>query len=298
MANYQSYKQIQGDAAVIPSSLGPGQVVGLSTGVAHQFFVFNGNHYDGCNGGCCLLWTVPARATTVRFELTGGGGSGAPGVCCANGPGGGSGSYATKTIFEHCNHFTPGSSRYTICSGGSGYCACCGYSHAYNCCGTKGCTSFVTPVDGGAGGMSNFCAQGGSWGWHQCDGGCYSCSRHTQCNVWVSTTSCPNNVCGCHGSNPGYTNGSTSFGIPGVQGRRYNNSYCRGSTSSWTGPAVGPWTVNAPGGDDSCSVGTARGCCRGHAIFPGGGGHSPFNDGGCCWGGFGQGGLVVVSYWE
>ena len=21
-------------------------------------------------------------------------------------------------------------------------------------------------------------------------------------------------------------------------------------------------------------------------------------DGGCCWGGFGQGGLVVVSYWE
>ena len=93
-------------------------------------------------------------------------------------------------------------------------------------------------------------------------------------------------------------NGSTSFGIPGVQGRRYNNSYCRGSTSSWTGPAVGPWTVNAPGGDDSCSVGTARGCCRGHAIFPGGGGHSPFNDGGCCWGGFGQGGLVVVSYWE
>ena len=76
MANYQSYKQIQGDAAVIPSSLGPGQVVGLSTGVAHQFFVFNGNHYSGCNGGCCLLWTVPSRATTVRFELTGGGGSG------------------------------------------------------------------------------------------------------------------------------------------------------------------------------------------------------------------------------
>ena len=49
-----------------------------------------------------------------QFDLvTGGGGSGAPGVCCANGPGGGSGSYATKTIFEHCNP-SSGSSRYTV----------------------------------------------------------------------------------------------------------------------------------------------------------------------------------------
>ena len=34
------------------------------------------------------------------------------------------------------------------------------------------------------------------------------------------------------------------------------------------------------------------------ALFPGGGGISPFTDGGCCWGGWGAGGLVVVSYWQ
>lgn len=296
MANYQSYKQLQGDAAVIPSSLGPGQVVGLSTGVAHQFFLFDGsNHYGASTPGCCLLWTVPARATTVRFELTGGGGSGAPGVCCANGPAGGSGSYATKTIFGHCNHFTPGSSRYTICAGGNSNCSCCGYSHAYNCCGTKGCTSFVTPVDGGAGGMSNFCAEGGSWGWHQCAGFCYACSQQSQCNICISTTSCPRNVQAANTQGPSFVDG---FGIRGVHGKKFNNSYCMGTMYPQTGGGVGPWGAPTTTGDDSCSTGNAQGCCRGQSFFPGGAGMSPFNDGSCCWGGFGQGGLVVVQYWE
>ena len=39
---------------------------------------------------------------------------------CSNGPSGGSGAYATRTVFAHCNHFTAGSSRYTLCAGGNG----------------------------------------------------------------------------------------------------------------------------------------------------------------------------------
>lgn len=295
MANYQSYKKINGGDAILPSTVTAAQTVGLSTAVAHQFFVFNANYYDACNGGCCLLWTVPSNTRSVRFELTGGGGSGAPGICCANGPSGGSGAYATKTVFAHCGHFTPGSSRYTICAGGTGYCSCCGYSHGYNCCGTKGCTSFVVGYDGGAGGMSNFCADGGTWGYHLCAGGCYSCSHMSQCCICIHHVACPYDVCGAHGTSPNFTKG---FGIRGIVGSRRNGYDCHDSHASWTGGGVGPWSAPMALGADVCAKGNAQGCCRNETFFPGGGGHSPFDDGSCCWGGFGGAGLVVVSYWQ
>ena len=101
MANYQTYKQIQGDQALIANSVGPGQVTGVSTGVAHQFFLYNNNYWSVSNGGCCLNWTVPPLTTSVRFELTSGGGTGSIGACCSNGPSGGAGAYATKTLFAY-----------------------------------------------------------------------------------------------------------------------------------------------------------------------------------------------------
>ena len=141
----------------------------------------------------------------VRFELTGGGGSGLL-------------AFVVLTVLVvdldltrlrlclSTADFTPGSSRIPICAGGSHIVlAVVVASEHVTAAAQKDVTSFVNPVDGGAGGMTNFCAQGGFWGWHQCDGGC-ACwfrSRHTSfwCNVCVSTTCCPNNVCGCHGSN-------------------------------------------------------------------------------------------------
>lgn len=288
MANYQSYKQIQGDQALVANSVGAGQVVGLATGVAHQFYLWHDNQVDASTAGCCLLWTVPARTTTVKFEVTGGGGSGSIGLCCSNGPSGGSGAYSTRTVFAHCNHFTAGSSRYTLCAGGNSYCSCCGYSHAYNCCGTKGCTSFVEPYDAGAGGMSNFCAEGGSWGYHMCSGGCYTCLHSSQCGMCIATTACH------YGAN----DRGCSFGICGVSGNRQQNTYCMGSDFSFTGGGVGPWAAPQIKTQDNCSYGNTHGCCKGFSLFPGGGGASPFTDGGCCWGGFGRGGLVVVSHWS
>ena len=288
MANYQSYKKIDGADAILPATLGPTQVTGFGQGIANQFFLYHDNRYDASTAGCCLLWTVPTGTTTIRFELTGGGGSGSIGLCCSNGPSGGSGAYATRTLFAASGHFTPGSSRYTLCAGGNGYCSCCGYNHAYNCCGTKGCTSFVVPVDGGAGGLSNFCAEGGSWGYHLCSGGCYSCVHSAQCQICISTVACVY----------GADDRDRSFGIRGVSGTRQQNSYCMGSDFSFSGGGVGPYSTPSWKSQDNCSYANTHGCCKGFSMFPGGGGSSPFTDGSCCWGGFGQGGLVVVSFWQ
>ena len=112
MADYQSYKQINGGAAITANSLGPAQVSGFSTAVTCQFFVCNSDYWTHANGGCCLYWTVPGKALTVRFELTAGGGSGSISACCHNGPGGGGGAYAVKTQFAHKGEFTSGSTAY------------------------------------------------------------------------------------------------------------------------------------------------------------------------------------------
>ena len=278
MANYQSYKKIQGDSAIIANTVGPGQVSGISTGVAHQFYLYNANYWNVANGGCCLLWTVPAGTTSIRFELTGGGGTGSIGACCSNGPSGGAGAYAVKTLFAYDGDFVAGSTQYTICSGASTDCSCCRQCTACACCGRRGCRSFVT-----GSGLSNFCAEGGALGWHNWGGGCYSYVCPAQCNKCLQ-------VCACWRR--------ADFGIIGPSGGKHNNQYCRGTDRSWTGPGVGPYAVSTNFGQDNCSRGNTHGCCKGQALFPGGGGISPFTDGGCCWGGWGAGGLVVVSYWQ
>ena len=280
MANYQTYKKINGTDAILNNTVGPGQVTGVSTGVAHQCFVYNCCHYDANNGGCCLAWTVPALTTTVRFELTGGGGSGSPGQCCASGPSGGSGAYAVKTMHSYKGDFTAASTQYTICAGGSTRCSCCSNCTNCWCCGVRGCRSYVT----GGSNLSGFCAEGGTYGFHMCANlGCYSCSHIQQCDTCLQRCACWNGA---------------DWGAQGASGHRQQNHYCHGTVWSIAGPSVSPWASNSQHTVDRCSHGSQQACCSGHSIFPGGGGHSPFNDGSCCWSGWGQGGLVVVSYWQ
>ena len=277
MANYQSYKQIQGDVAVIANSLGPAQVSGFSTATTNQFYLCNGNHWNVNNGGCCCGWTVPGKTLTVRFELVSGGGSGSIGTCCSNGPGGSGGGYAVKTQFSHKGDFTPGSTQYTICAGGTTSCSCCGFAHGLQCCGMRGCKSYVT-----GGTLSNFCVNGGSYGYHQCGGGCYDCTFTTQCCYCWGSTSC------FYGSD---------FGIRGYLPGRIQNQYCLGSTWSQMGGSPGPWGATFNQTASACSSGSQYGCARGHSLFPGGGGATPHTEGSCCWGGWGAGGLVVVTHY-
>ena len=278
MANYQSYKKIQGDQALIASSVSADRTTGLSLGKANQFYIYNSNFWSVANGGCCLLWTVPSGTTTIRFELTGGGGTGSIGACCSNGPSGGAGAFAVRTLCAAAGHFTAGSTQYTICAGASTDCSCCRQCTGCACCGRRGCRSFVIGSS-----LSNFCAEGGAWGWHQCSGGCYTCTAMRQCDTCLQRCAC-------------WRGGD--FGIIGPSGARVQNQYCMGSDWSVPGAGVGPYAVSVSKGVDNCSGGNVHGCCKGQALFPGGGGFSPFTDGGCCWGGFGAGGLVVVQYWQ
>lgn len=113
MADYQTFKKIDANDAVLDQSVGPGKVTGVSTGIVCRNFFFNCCHNQPCNGGCCYLWTVPKGVTTIQFEIVSGGGSGGGARCCGGGPGmaGGGGGYATKMQYANCGHFTANSTQ-------------------------------------------------------------------------------------------------------------------------------------------------------------------------------------------
>jgi len=278
MANYQSYKKIQGDQAIIANSVTASQTTGLALGNQKQLYVYNTSITGHNNGGCCCLWTVPAGTTAIKFELTGGGGSGGVGHCCANGIPGGSGAYAVKTLCS--SQFTPGSTQYTICAGGSTECSVCGACQSCWCCGRRGCRSYVT-----GSGLSNFCANGGTWGWQQCSGGCHTCNHQRHWDAICVGTEAP-----FYGAD---------FGIRGKSATRQQNNECRGDWWQFSADGVGPYGVGGARSVDMCTNSPWwKGCCIGLNAYFGGGGFSPYTDGSCCWSGWGSGGLVVVTYWS
>lgn len=117
----------------------------LTTCAAPPVCVYDASSgYFRC-GGCCL-WTVPAGATKVRFELWGAGsGSGAPN-CCGHYPFGPNGAYASVIMDA-----VPGC-EYTLCAG----CAHCCLLYCCQNTDVSGCKSYVTGY-----GLTNFCAEGG-----------------------------------------------------------------------------------------------------------------------------------------
>lgn len=97
--------------------------------------------------GACCLWTVPAGATRVRFELWGAGAGTSPGMCCSGSPFGATGAYASVIL---CN--VPVGCQYTLCAG------CAHATQLYCTCSVdvSGCASYVTGF-----GLTNLCAMGG-----------------------------------------------------------------------------------------------------------------------------------------
>lgn len=222
-------------------------------------YVYNTNVGNVTNGGQCCLWTVPAGVTWAKFEVFGGGGDGG-GACCCQQPakGGGSGSYARKTI-----RVVPGQS-YTLCAGGSGCCS-------QNNCGTNGFPSYAC---GGVTYGLCLCASGGEGGASCCwaaIGGNYHCST----NVCGSACGYDLAICGMQGSAHqswcGYDAWTYIQAAPVIgSGSRLSRTHCG---EYWMG-------CDAVGGN----------------VWPGGGGGTAMSYGGCCWGGWGAGGLVVVTY--
>ena len=261
---------------------------GVSSEPQKHFFIYNTNHWSVTNGGCCLHWTVPTGTQIITFEiLSGGGPGGSAGHDYDTGHGGAGGNYNEKTICEAAGHFSSASgseSAYTLCSGGTSQCSCC--TTCNRAC-RHGCTSYVNGP-----GLSNFCAIGGHGGSTMWDmnSNCYNCHiGNIQCDKgnynagWVTHM--------CNETNFG---GDMCFrGVSGSYNRQYD---CCADGYSNSGGPTGPFTVSGSSTGKHWCTGNMS-CCSAHSAFPGGGGAShQIGSSSACWGGFGAGGLVKVTY--
>lgn len=220
------------------------------------------------NGGRCCCWLVPTGVTYAIFELWGGGGDGA-GACCCAGPyiTAGSGHYVRKAMS------VSGQTFFNICAASSGCCgtplfATCGFpSYVTNCSGTV-----MACAPGGIGA----CAMCGHMGGTSCVGICVGSSMYC-------SSSCGDVVLGS---------------ITSVDKQ---SNYCTQHTFQFQqGPHK--FQPNTRHGYDPCTVSMTRmGCCyftgANSGMWPGGGGATAQAcAGGCCWGSWGLGGLVLITY--
>jgi hypothetical protein len=233
------------------------------TGATGGFKVCRSANSTFFNYGACCQWTVPAGASSVRFQIWGAGGNSGAGCCCGGSPFGATGAYASVIM-----PVTPGDV-YTLCAGCSSCCRPDSFTNADPR--WPGCPSFVT-----GNGLSNFCANGGpgklgNWmaalgrlntcrlqnlGWNYCGGyfcnngsdycgpGCF-CTLgpidHVPASSYFGTTTNPNSpgiVYGIRGMWPCvclYNYGGITNTHPPVYGfstlsccSYYNNSTCCG----------------------------------------------------------------------
>lgn len=224
------------------------------------FYVYNNNRGIN-NGGCCCLWTVPADIVNVTFELWGAGAAGAGGCCCQfSTQNAGGGSYAIRSVN------TIAGCQYTICAAGNG--ACC----ERDCLGIDGSTSFVQ-----GSGIATTCARGG-------------CTGRTNCHGHYAYNCC----FGCSNISGG-TQGDLRLGHS--RNNPMATQYCH--NQMWDYVSGPPKGANTRKGRDYCgNPMTCSGCGWGCAQpYPGDGGYNGTACGGpCCWGHWGSGGMVKVSY--
>lgn len=239
-----------------------------------QVAIYHNSISSVTNGGCCCCWIVPTGATWAIFELWGAGGDGG-GACCCSGLGccgPGTGHYARQAIQVTAGQY------FCTCAGGSG---CCAQSH----CGTCGFPSWVYC---GTNGSSVVCAGGGYMGCTGCWHGFWGCTGI--CNG-AQNFGC--NLCA------GASARSPDIGIASIGGVAKDSSYC--FSSMWFAATGAPkYGMTTRHGREHCSVGnTAVGCeyGAGGSKWPAGmGTPSSACGGGCCWGGWGAGGLVLITY--
>lgn len=238
-------------------------VLSGSSTALNVLYVYNTSVTSVTNGGRCCAWVVPVGATWAKFEVWGGGGSGA-GACCCQQPyqAGASGSYTRKST-----RVTPGET-YTICAAGSGCCST-------TCCGVCGYPSYA--CNASATYPVCLCSSGGSGGISPCFVAFAGCCMCTSCITGTT--------CGGDFSMPGHTSGSHDGGSCGFDSWHYVPS----APYKSSGVRV---TRDHNGTQFGCDMlGSTT------ALFPAGGGASTVScGGGCCWGQWGSGGMVVITY--
>jgi len=248
-----------------------------------EFMIENTNKWLTQNGGCCLLWTVPAGSTHAVFEVWAGGAGGGFSCCCTQGGSGGGGGYA---MYE--SDVAAGDT-IRLCSAGTTG------ANMGGCAGCTGCNS-------------NICRNNGSSSWCGCVQGGIQAARYPRCHLSISCYSCCS-MCGC--CNAIYTGGSglslleQSSGTSGM----YNSSqFCVETGWQIMGGAYGTPTPRPQGSSTCCNscyggiCGSYTSCCgqacMNAGFHPGGAGLTAWtNDGTCRCGGVGGGGLIYVVYW-
>jgi hypothetical protein len=277
-----------------------------------QVFTVDTMCHNSDNGpNCCdayqanriQFWCAPTGTTKIRFEIWGGGGSGASMRGCHGGTPGGSGAWASATIgtsaacVSASKAFVEGDC-FDLCSGWGGQWYCC------SCIGCRGCKSYVT-----GSGLNNFCADGGFGGYVYCN--CY----WRQCCISGPSGDGRGVDYGWHYMGrsgcctPYYGADEGEYGVPG-----WYTNYC-GCGSDQNNCWIKQWVPHSPGISSKgpthsgmrvqgnacrnewahCSV---SGTTRGHYNFPrAGGGMSgtTCGDGQCC-GQPGGTGMVRVIY--
>ena len=225
------------------------------------------------DGGVCCCFKPPANTTYVTFELWGSGGDGAGGCCCAGQyRSAAAGTYYKKTLNSNICPY------YIVCAGGSGCCA-----QALQ--GTCGFPSFATN-----GSTTVACAAGGV-------GACAYCGHDVGC------TPC-NGMCAysCNTNGGNTCAGLGDFGIASLSQGTMDNYFCNQYTQQLQ-PGAHKYGANSRHALQGCCTNiTISGCCRygngSYALnFPGGPGSTGVGcGGGCCWGGWGLGGMALITY--
>lgn len=228
-----------------------------------QLAVYNTNISAVTNGGQCCCWQVPAGVTWAIFELWGGGGDGAGSCCCmGNYWGPGSGNYTKKRLDVTAGCY------FCICAAGSGCCA-------LTCCGQCGYPSWVMCQNG----TMATCAGGGYIG-------CTLCFRSYQGCTGICVPACSY---GCTYSG--------DFAYPSTNSIAKESNYCW--SNQWTGQPGSPkFGGTFRVGMEYCTTQLTR---NGNDYYPsrwpgGAGANSRACGGGCCFGGWGAGGLVLITY--
>ena len=241
------------------------QFLGLTaTTGASSLTVFPADRGDSVsNGGRCCAYTIGGTTTKVHVEVWAGGGDGG-GACCCMWPVTmpAPGQYVTKTFAVSSGDVL------TICAAGSGCCS-------QPCCGNQGFPSFVN-----RNGTTCAYAYGGG-------GGCVNC--------WYKNFNCTGV---CHPGCLQACAGTGDFIGCTYTGMSVAHNFC--ATGNFETSAGSPkYSQNMRLGETNCSASwTNNGCCRGVNHWPGGGGYGASAcGGGCCWGSWGAGGLVVLTFY-
>lgn len=209
--------------------------------------------YDssGWTAGACCLWTVPAGATTVQFQIWGAGAGSGSWYCCGGSPFGSSGAYAIVQIpaVVGC--------QYTLCAGCAAMCCAWAWGGINP---QDGCASYVSGY-----GLTGFCADGGcacslmlqaccltnQFSYVSVAGTSTPGSIICQYNSWNGTTTCCSGGWVTNVYTPRTYHGSSStstygiFGVPSMTGCICIDSSQYGY--HYSPPTISPsHTINSP----------------------------------------------------